>query len=56
MAKKHIKTEDKKETWKWEKFEKLTNSTMGMWFFGQYVNDGDSVNLTAPLQLVRRNA
>ena len=39
---KHIKTEDQRETWKWEKKKKkkrkLTNSPMGMWFFGQYVN------------------
>ena len=53
---KHIKTEDQRETWKWEKVEKLTNSAIGMWFFGRYVNEGDSINLTALLQRVRRNA
>ena len=52
---KHIKTGDQRETWKWEKFEKLTDSTIGMWFPGQYVNVGGSINLTAPLQWVRRN-
>ena len=41
--------EDQRETWKWEEFEKLTDSAIGMWFSGQYVNEGGSINLTTPL-------
>lgn len=35
---------------KWEKVWKLTDSAMGMWFSGWYVNDGGPINLVASLQ------
>ena len=39
-----------------KKNEKLTDSPMGMWFFGRYVNGGGPTNLMAPLQWVRWKA
>ena len=48
--------EDQRETWKWEKFETIIDSTIGMWFSIRHVNVDGSINLIAPFQQVRRNA